>query len=285
MAIKRTTLFALFLAQTASAESTYEFHPYVQKAGEVVRMTHTLSSERGRLTVTRGQTGQRGTIVRMHSRQLEHRIRPGAGSPGVRIKTVNDIQTVTNSLAHGGKPQSQLGPLVGRTASGKKDSAGKWNLLLEGAPPTEDQAAELAQLEAYENRGWFPERPVKVGESWDYEPVFIRHLMLRELGTVEIKATMTLEEIRSIDGEATAILRCELQTIGAKEETERASDASGATAALNATGTLQITLSSMLDSKLTLTGTLSSTSRSGDTTSAMSLPMTVEITKSVVQRP
>lgn len=262
---------------SASAETTYEFQPYAQKPGETLRIRSALSSEKGILIRERNGEKERGTITRMRTRQLDRRIAGTADSPRIEYKIINDSHTATNSLERDGGRQSRIGALVGQSVVGKKEPAGSWKLSLEGQPATEIQKAELAELEAYENRSWCPERPVKLGESWEINPAFLHHLMLRDLKTVELRATMTLTEIREIDGEATAVLKCALQSVGAKGKD------SDTTAALNASGTLLVALGTMLEKKLVYTGTISSTARSGDILSSMSLPLEVEITKSVVK--
>lgn len=280
MTCKFTALLFVLLPLCAPAETTYEFKPYTQKPGETLRMDSKMTTKGGTLIRERDGAKERGTISRARTRQLERRVTGDPSTPRIEYKIVTDIHTTANSLEQNGGFANRTGALVGQTAVGRKDAAGRWILSLEGKPASATQKAELAELDAYENRSWTPGRAVKIGESWKIDPAFLRHLLLRDLETVELRSTLTLTEVREIDGEATAVLACDLQSVGAKDTREGVTDA---TAALNATGILHVALETMLDKKLLLSGTLSSTARHGDTLSSMSLPLRVEITKSMVK--
>lgn len=266
--------FCLFLFATVAAgaaEETHKLTSYAQKPGETVRILATSSVAKGRMKVKKDGVEREQPMTMQRVRYLERLLREDGKT--LEYKIVNDT-TETNNAFLGGR-SSRVASLVGRTAVGFRDSAGQLHLHLEGETPDDTEAIELAELAAYANRSWFPDKPVKVGESWEIEPAFIRHLVLRDLGTTgSIDATMTFQEVAEVDGLQTAVLTFTLQTAAVKE------DGSGqepeATATINAKGTLHVTMETMLDRKLVIEGVLISTNRDGHDLTTSYLPFRTE---------
>ena len=143
-----------------------------------------------------------------------------------------------------------------------------------------DEAVELAELEAYENRRWFVDRPVQVGETWSIDPGFIRHIVERDTGAGHLTASATLKEIATIDDEKTAVIVMNIETAGSRESPDH-QQAAGAM--LKAAAVLHVALDTMLDKHLVFEGSLTTRARERDQTTTLETPMRIVVTKSSVK--
>ena len=114
----------------------------------------------------------------------------------------------------------------------------------------------------------------RLGDTWDIDPGFVRHLIARDFGAAATEATLTLREIRTASEQRTAILDCRVKTKG-----ERKGADAGAGIALE--GTLEIDLATMLDRRLVLKGSLVTHTASAARKKTVRLPLTIEVTKTL----
>ena len=154
----------------------------------------------------------------------------------------------------------------------------RWRLFLKGKTASNQQARELVELESYENRQWFQAAQVKVGDTWFIEPSFIRNFIERDMGPAVIDAKMTFKSVQIIDGEKTAVLTFSIKSQARKEDAYNFRTSS---AIANLNGTLHISLATMLDKKLTMIGTLTTTVRQSGISSVVKSPVTYIVEKSV----
>ena len=200
------------------------------------------------------------------------------GNKSLSYKILEDIAVSSNELEGPNSQTRNVAALTGQTVVGLRDNFGQWQFYLEGATAGNRQVDELSELQAYENRRWFVDRPVKIGESWPINPAFFRHLLLRDLGKAQLKASMTLEEVKDIDGVRTAILAFTLNTLGARDKSAGQPEAS---ASISATGKLYFSLDTMLDREMLLDGTLKTSARKGDSSTSVIIPFTIRSTKTI----
>ncbi len=96
-------------------------------------------------------------------------------------------------------PSETKSTLIGRPITAvKKD--GQWVLQLTEGNASPKQMEEIKTFEAHANRGWHPRGPVKIGDSWTFEPKFISHIIHKDLENVEAIGTLTLLAVE--DGNA-----------------------------------------------------------------------------------
>jgi len=264
-----------------AAETTYQLKPFPQQPGQVVTIRSSSKSTDGKVIVQRGDSKTEGAMSIQRTRHIEQRLVTSGGAAGIAFKVLEDSSVATDELEAPGKRIRQTAALTGETVEGFQDTFRRWHLYLKGKTANNRAAVELSELEAYANRRWFVNGPVRIGQSWPAEPAFIRHLVLRDLGDAELKATMTLEAVKDIGGLRTAVVACKLETVGARG---KSGDEPAATATINATGKVHITLATMLDRELVLNGTLQSTGRNGDNLTTAVLPFTIRMTKTVAKR-
>ncbi len=228
------------------------------------------------MTVTSGQNTEEGPMDIQRERLLVRRV-TGAG-PAAQLTYHVKKDLSTTSVGLGGPPRRETtdAALAGETVYGMRDTFGHWRLFLRGRTASNAQAVELAELEAYENRRWFLDGPVKPGQSWPIDPGFVRHVMKRDIGETKVEATATLQGVRMIDEEKTAVLTLKVATRGTSQENGKASGAS-----ISLEGVLHVALDTMLDKRLTLKGHMVTISKAGTQTTKVRLPMTAEVLKTV----
>jgi len=232
----------------------------------------------GQITVMNGSSVRKGTVSIKRNRTYERRVL-GAGLTAKLEYTILADQ-IHRSTTMGGKLDSKnfTGALVGQVVYGIRDDMARWRLFLKGGTANSQQATELIEIESYENRQWYQNSPVKVGDTWFIQPQFIRNFIERDMGPAIIKATMTFKSIEIIDGEKTAVLEFK---INSQVRKEAANNTRTASAIANLKGTLYVALDTMLDKKLTMVGTLHTTLRQGGVTTITKSPVTYIVTKSV----
>lgn len=279
------TLLAAFTALTALATlpslargPLYHLKFNGPGPGQTVLIKSTSLSSGGKMTVTRGATRENGSMSITRDRTLERRL-IGSGAQAQleykiiidRTATIVDLGGVTNS-------EIQSGALVGQTVLGFRDSMDNWRLFLKSGTALNKQAIDIAELEAYENRHWFPKAGVQIGQTWTIDPGFLRHLTERDLGKASVEATMTFNTVQLVDQEQTAVLTFRVRTLGKKID-PIAGTASGAL--INVNGTVHVALDTMLDKKLTMSGTLATTAQEGDESTLVQLPVNMTVTKTI----
>lgn len=272
------TLILAILPATLPAQTSYLLKPFEQQAGEVMVIRSSSVSSKGKMVIERGGEKTEGALSIQRSRLLERRALATGGGKGLSYKILEDTVVTANDLEGPNSRKKLLAALTGQTVVGFQDSSEQWQFYLEGKTATNRQAVELSELQAYANRRWFVPRPVKIGESWPIDPAFFRHLILRDLGDIELKASMTLESVENIGGERTAILAFKLDTLGARGNSAAQMQAS---ASINASGKLHLTLDTMLDREILLNGTLKTSARSGDNGTSVVLPFTIRTVKTI----
>lgn len=279
--IPRSPLLALMglsLIAPAAAAPLLTLRPYAQPSGQTLRIQTTTTSKGGRIIVEGHGEKAEGTTRLHRTRTLERRTAEDGTT--VHYTIIKDSSESSNELNLPTRPGSQTSALTGKTAAGFRDSTGHWHLYLPGKTPTSVQATELAELGSLENRRWFADRPVKIGESWEIDPSFLRRLLLRDPGTASLEATVTLTTVRNIAGTDTAVLTLKIQSVATQRDTP---NAPSETATLNATGTLLVSLDTMLDRSLIIEGSLLSTSRANGTLTTLVLPFRSQTIRSLDQ--
>jgi len=220
---------------------------------------------------------QKGTSTVKRQRTYERRIL-GSG-PTSKLQYTVLIDQTYRKIKIGTKlnESTDRGALVGQIVYGFRDELHHWRLFLKGRTATKRQAVELIEIESYENRRLFQASPVKVGDTWSFEPGFVRNFIERDLGPAYIDAKMTLKSVETIDGEPTAVLSFTIQTNARKAiDNSRISSA-----IIDLHGTLYVSLTTMLDKKMTMAGTVTTTTRQNGITSTIASPVTYIVTKTI----
>jgi hypothetical protein len=277
MILRLSTALLLLASSLASAEVIF-LKPHVPAPGASVRILTKSSSQKGTVRITEGEKVERGTMNIVRERVLLRKATQVDGAPKLEYLVVRDSSTTSFGLNGPVETESENGALAGETVVGLPDRDGHWRFILREGSASNAQASDLAELESYENRRWFLNGPVQVGQSWPIDPTFIRHLTDRDTGNAKVEAKATLERVEVIAGERTAVISLSVESRGSKEGSEFES---GAGVLISLKGSLHVTLKDMLDARLVLKGTLVTVTKEGNRLTRISLPLTMTVVKSL----
>ena len=273
-----STAAMLFSVGAQTPTTSVLFKSFEEQPGKVLVIRSSTDASGGQITVNDGTSVKKGTVSVKRNRMYERRV-VGTGLMQKLEYTVLEDK-IHRSAKMGGKSDVEdfTGSLVGKVVYGIRDDMARWRLFLKGGTATTRQAADLIQIESYENRQWFQQTPVKVGDTWPINPQFIRNFIERDMGPSIIKATMSFKSIQVIDGERTAVLEVKINTQARREGLNKTRVAS---VIANLEGTLYVALDTMLDKKLTMAGTLHTIMRRDGVVTITKSPVTYIVIKSV----
>ena len=153
-----------------------------------------------------------------------------------------------------GKKEKTADPSVlnGKQIAFSKAPYADWTFQLDGSLETRRADQEITELKNYLTRTWYPDRPVKIGDSWEFEPKWIKSIIEKDLQSAQTIGTMQLKQIRHAASGKTAIIAMRIESTGG----DFRSDGTESSASIDLKGELTVDLTTMLDTKTTLTGSL-----------------------------
>jgi hypothetical protein len=272
----------VFASHASPGAETYEFAPYEQSPGGKVRIETSTSTRDGKVIFMKDGVRREGKIELRRTRTMERQVKVAGETRTVSYRILSDSLVTTRLLD--GQPTREItrSPLIGKTISGTAADDGPTRLTTRQQAANDEVRRQIAEVEAFENRNWLPSRPVKVGDSWPIDAAFVRHLLLRDLRDASIESSMTFKEVREIDGVETAIFTAAIQSVAVSGGDDTPA---GASASINLTGLLHVSLDTMLDTRLVLEGTLTSTNRDETGSTTLLLPLRGVIEKRKVPAP
>ena len=259
------------------------FGPLRGKPGESVRLV-TFSDTKGG-TIQRQVSGQSlsGTILLTRARDIVWTFRdPAADGTRRGMVKVAKLSSSSRSVINGKTEESDdVSPLTGKMFSMSKPPEGDWTFDLDGSIPSNRVTREIDELKVYLKRDWFPTREVNPGDSWEFDPTWIKMLIERDFPAAQTIGTMRFRQLRTGMSHQTAIIEVSIRSSGGDFKSN--GSASDGTVELN--GQLVVNLDTMLDERLELKGTVTTnTDRVGET-SKLTLPVNLLVTKSFVREP
>ena len=254
------------------------FGPVKGKPGESIRLVTHSESEGG--TIERRIEGrpESGTVSTKRERDLRWTFRVPAAD-GSRRGVVRVVKMSSVSTAKiGGEEEvvNDVSPLTGKIFSMAKSPAGKWSFELDGSFPLARVRSEIDELEVYLKRDWYPDHEVNLGDSWEFDPAWIKMIIERDLSKAQTIGTMRLRQVRRSANRNSALIDITILSTGEAFQ----ADGSLLDGAVNLTGQVVVNLETMLDESLELKGTINTTSRKGGNTTVVKLPITLVATKS-----
>jgi hypothetical protein len=256
------------------------FGPVLAGPGKSVRLVSSATSEGGSIKQEKDGRVRNGTVVFNRERDLSWTFREPAADGSLRgMLTVARIATSSN-VTLDGLPQEtdDLSPLNGKMIGMSKPGGGDWKFELDGSVPMRRVEKEISELKLYLNRKWYPQRRVTLGESWEFDPAWIRMLIERDLENAQTIGTMKLRQIRNATGKDSAVIDVSIRSTGG----DFRADGTESTAQIELSGQVLVNLKTMLDESLELSGTVvTSTGRPGDQ-KTITLPLRLKVTKTIV---
>jgi hypothetical protein len=257
------------------------FGPVRAQPGESVRLVSRSSSEGGTVEWSHGGQTVSGTKTLVRERDLAWTFRAPAAD-GVRrgmVSVVRMSASSTVTIAGKAEKSDEVSPLSGRMFAVTKAPAGDWEIGLDGSVPLPRVRDEIEELTLYLKRQWFPERRVKVGDSWEFDPAWIRTIMEKDFRSAQTIGTMKLRHIRQSAAKDIAVIDVSVRSTGG----DLHADGAGNSRQVELSGQLVVNTRTMLDESLELKGVVVTSSGKPGDSKKVTLPIQLSVTKSFVK--
>ncbi|MES2920006.1 MAG: hypothetical protein V4819_00565 [Verrucomicrobiota bacterium] len=272
-------VFAFGLTAT-HVRADIRFGPVLAGAGQSVRLVSHTTTLGATVKLEKDGRTSNGKIQYSRDRDLTWTFRNPAADGSLRgMVTVAKINTYATTTLDGKTEKSdEASPLNGKMFAMSKAVKGDWKFELDGSVPLKEIDSEISELTLYLKRQWYPHRTVKAGESWEFDPAWIRMLIQRDLKDAQTIGTMNLAQIiHSTDG-SSAIIKVSVRSTGS----DFRPDGTESAAQIELSGQVVVNLKTMLDESLELKGTVISRTGKPGETRTVTLPVHLEVTKTLV---
>jgi hypothetical protein len=267
---------AALLFPAAADEIT--FGALQAQPGQKVRLLSRVEGTHG--TVKREQDGTvvNGSIDFARSRELTWTFRAPAadGTRRGMARIVSMNTEATSRMAGQEDKTAEQSPLNGKIISFSKPPQGDWSFELDGSLRTLRIEKEIRDLTHYLKRDWFPDHPVRIGDSWEFDPVWIKMIVERDLQNAQTIGTMQLRQIRHSAQGRTALVSITIESTGGDFQ----ADGSESSAAVDLKGEATIHLTTMLEEQLTLRGSIRTRTGTVGAFTTTEVPIHISVTKS-----
>lgn len=270
-----------FAALLTQAPAGITFGPVHGQPGESVRLVSHSETTGGTIERTIAGKTTRGTLTVIRDRELVWTFRaPAADGTKRGMVRVPKLTSYTKSVITGKEDKViDSSPLTGKMFALSKSPSGEWKFELDGSVPFTRVANEIEELTVYLKRDWFPAREVNLGDSWEFDPAWVKMIIEKDLAKAQTIGTMSLRQIRRGEKRQVAVIDVAIRSTGADFQ----ADGSEAAASIELSGQVTVNLDTMLDESLELKGTLTSTSSKPGESTKVKLPVRLTVTKSFVK--
>ena len=257
------------------------FGPVRGKPGESVRLVTHSETHGGTIEKTVSGQTSRGTIEVIRDRDLIWMFRePAADGTRRGMVRVPKFTSSAKTLLYGKEDKvTEQSPLTGKMFAMTKAPAADWTFQLDGSVPLSQITAEIDEMKMYLKRDWYPAREVALGDSWEFDPAWVKKIIERDTEKAQSIGTMTLRQVRNSTTSRTAVIDVAIHSTGGDFHR----DGTETTAKIELTGQVIVDLDTMLDVSLTLKGTVTSTTDRVSESSKLTLPVSLVATKSFVR--
>ena len=272
-------IFAFGLAATG-ARADIRFGPVLAGAGQSVRLVSHTTTVGGTIKVEKDGRVSDGKIQYSRDRDLTWTFRNPAQDGTLRgMVSVAKITTFASTTIDGKTEKSdETSPLNGKMFAMNKPVKGDWKFELDGSVPLRGIESEISELTLYLKRTWYPQRTVKPGETWEFDPAWIRMLIRRDLKDAQTIGTMNLAQVRHTTKGAFAVINVSVRSTGG----DFRPDGTESSAQIELSGEVVVHLKTMLDESLELKGTVVSRTGKPGATKTVTLPVHLEVTKTLI---
>jgi hypothetical protein len=257
------------------------FGPIKAQPGESIRLVTHSETPGGTIQRSYGGKSSNGTINITRDRELVWTFRePAADGTKRGMVRVPNI-TTSSVIKINGKEEktSDQSPLNGKMFAMSKAPTGDWKFELDGSVPLTRIRSEIDELTVYLKRDWYPTRELKVGDSWEFDPAWVKMVIEKDLNKAQTIGTMTLRQVRRSATKQIALIDISIRSTGA----EFRPDGSEASASIELTGQVVVNLQTMLDEELELKGMVTTGSGKVGQGTLVKLPIKLKVTKSFVR--
>ena len=262
------------------ARADIRFGPVLAGAGQSVRVTTHTTTLNGTIQVETDGRVSNGKIQYSRDRDLTWTFRDPSSNGDLRgMVSVAKITTLSTATIDGKTENSdESSPLNGKMFGMSKPVNGDWKFELDGSVPMRQVDKEISELSVYLKRKWYPQRSVNPGESWEFDPAWIRMLIERDLANSQTIGTMNLRQIRHTTAGDSAVINVSIRSTGG----DFRSDGTESAAQIELSGEMVVDLKTMLDESLDLKGTVVSRTGKPGNSRTVTLPVHLEVFKKLV---
>ncbi len=269
------------LALVSSASAGITFGPVRGQPGESVRLVTHSETTGGTIERTAAGKTSNGSISISRDRELVWTFR--APAPDATRRGMVRVPKITTSslIQIDGKKEKSTdnSPLIGKMFAMSKSPTGDWKFELDGSIPLTRVQHEIEELTVYLKRDWYPAREVNVGDSWEFDPAWVKMIIEKDLSKAQTIGTMRLRQVRNTEKRRVAVIEVSIRSTGA----DLRPDGSESDAAVNLSGEVLVNLDTMLDEALELKGSITSTYIKGAESTTTKLPIRMLATKTFVK--
>ncbi|MFK7852240.1 MAG: hypothetical protein AB8D78_14785 [Akkermansiaceae bacterium] len=269
-----------FLVSTPALSSTpVTFGPIKRQPGESLRLVAHSQAKDGTIVRWINNESSTGKIDLSRHRELHWTFRqPTAdGSQKGLVKIVGLRSSRTVNFGGEAEKYNEVSPLTGKMFTLTKAPAADWDFDLNDTVTSTATNQDLQELKTYLKRKWYPDHPVKTGDSWEYDPKWIKMVVQRDLTNALTIGTMTLQEVRKSATRTTATIGISIQSSGEQLK----SDNTLAEASVDLKGKMLVNLDTMLDESLELEGTVVVGNKEIRDSTKVTLPVRLIVTKTL----
>ena len=268
---------AAVLATTAISHAGITFGPLKAQPGQNVRLVSKSEASDGRIESKQPGASANSTIRIVRERDLVWTFRePLADGTRRGMVQVNQLETTT-TLSAAGKDDAKkdTSPLTGKMFAMSKLPTGDWIFELDGSVPEARVREEIDELKVYLNRNWYPDRELEAGDTWEFDPAWIKMIVHKDLRNAKTIGTMRLRQIRRAVDKETAVITVNIRSTGSDFH----SDGTLTEASVNLEGTMYVNLRTNLDELLELEGSIVTGASTATTSTKATLPVKLKVTK------
>jgi hypothetical protein len=275
------TSAVVFSALVSTVSAGITFGPVRGKPGESVRLVTHSETPGGTIQRTIAGQASSGTISIIRDRELTWTFRNPAPDGSRRgMVSVSKLNTATKTVISGKEEKTNdSSPLTGKMFAMSKTATSDWKFELDGSVPLSRVQSEINELTVYLKRDWYPAKEVNVGDSWEFDPAWVKMVIEKDLSKAQTIGTMSLRQVRSSEKRKVALIDISIRSTGADFK----SDGSQSSAAIELSGQVAVNLDTMLDESLELKGVITSSSSKPGESSKVKLPVRLTATKSFVR--
>jgi hypothetical protein len=257
------------------------FGPIKAQPGQSIRLVTHSETPGGTIQRSYGGRSSNGTINISRDRELIWTFRdPAADGTKRGMVRVPNITTSTVIRINGQDEKSEdKSPLIGKMFAMSKAPTGDWKFELDGTVPLTRIRHEIEELTVYLKRDWYPTRELKVGDSWEFDPAWVKMIIEKDLNKAQTIGTMTLRQVRRSAAKQIAIIDVSIRSTGA----DFRSDGSESSASIELTGQVVVNLATMLDEELELKGNVTSSAGKVGEKTVIKMPIQLKASKSFVK--
>lgn len=271
---------AIFAVSTALSNggTEYSFGPVKAESGARIKMVSHIESSEGIIQPDPTGLLKRGSVTSTRDSELVWTFREPESDGTVRgmVRVLKLVKSVNTTIDGKAEKTSDPSPLSNKLIAMTKATGGDWKFELDGSIPRFRVENEVSNMTAYLKRKWYPDHKVKLGDTWEFDPKWIRMLVHRDFKNAQVIGTMRLRQVRHIAGSESALIDVKIRSSGGDFNP----DGTAMDYSLVLDGTLTVNLKTMLEENMELKGTATSKISTATENHTTELPVLVKVTKS-----